>query len=69
MGGPGRRGGGLGGLVVVEAEKVTTVMEVKDRYAERFAELAEGAGASGADWFMPIRREALASFARLGFPT
>ena len=48
---------------------MTTVMEVKDRYAERFAELAEGAGASGADWFMPIRREALASFARLGFPT
>jgi Fe-S cluster assembly protein SufD len=43
--------------------------DVKDKYTEEFAPLAEQAAANGAKWLLPTREAAMARFAELGFPT
>ncbi|HKC14313.1 MAG TPA: Fe-S cluster assembly protein SufD, partial [Vicinamibacteria bacterium] len=45
------------------------VAEEKDVYATSFERFAEGAAASDASWLRPLRRAAMARFAKTGFPT
>ncbi len=50
-------------------QTVTAVVHEVDRYRESFARLEAGAAAKGWAWFQPVRRDAMARFADLGFPT
>ncbi|MBI4841220.1 MAG: Fe-S cluster assembly protein SufD, partial [candidate division NC10 bacterium] len=48
---------------------MTAVAHEVDRYRESFARLEAGAAAKEWAWFQPVRRDAMARFADLGFPT